>query len=174
MGGGGIGVYVHDHYSVNILASSDTLYANKPEYLILEIDISYTKLRFAVIYPRPHAAYLFSFFKCLSAYLLHFTSVIVTGDFNMNMATPNSPPAVSLQNLLDSHSLFLVPSDPTHHQLYRDSHTWLDLFIVKNAESVVAYHKSPAPFIAGHDFIYISLSHVKNPNRSLSQSSLAA
>ena len=50
MGGGGIGVYVRDRYSVNILASSDTLFDNKPEYLILEINLSHTKLLFAVIY----------------------------------------------------------------------------------------------------------------------------
>ena len=41
------------------------------------------------------------------------------------------------------------------------NHTWLDLFIVKSAKSVAAYRKLPAPFIAGHDFIYIALSFKK-------------
>ena len=80
----------------------------------------------------------------------------------MNMAAATSSPAICLQKLLNSHSVFLVPTDLTHHKFHCGSHAWLDLFIVKSAESIVAYHKSPAPFIPGHDFIYISLSCKKH------------
>ena len=71
------------------------------------------------------------------------------------MATPNIPAAVRLQDYLDSNSLYLVPSDPTHHQEWRN--TWIDLFIVKSSDSVLELTKSTAPFIAGHDFVELRL-----------------
>ena len=82
----------------------------------------------------------------------------------MNMAVPDSPDATHLNNSICSNSLFLVPSDPTHHQLWRNSHTWIDLFIVKNGDRVLAYSESDAPFIAGDDFIEISLACAKHPS----------
>ena len=35
MDGGGVGVYVRDDFAVEILATSEPLFDNKPEYLIL-------------------------------------------------------------------------------------------------------------------------------------------
>ena len=79
------------------------------------------------------------------------------------MALPDSPDAVHLHNSICSNSLHLIPSDPTHHQLWRGSHTWIDLFIVKSTNRVLTYRKSDAPFIAGHDFIEISLAGIEPP-----------
>ena len=78
------------------------------------------------------------------------------------MATPNITNSTKLQSFIDRHSLHLIPSPPTHHQLWNNSHTWIDLFIIKNPYPVTYYTKSPAPFIAGHDFIELSLP-CKNP-----------
>ena len=36
-GGGGVGIYVRNYISVNVLAHSDPIYDNTPEYLILEL-----------------------------------------------------------------------------------------------------------------------------------------
>ena len=163
MGGGGVGLYVRDTYSVDVLASSDPHFDNTPEYLICEIKKGQLKLLFAAIYRRPHAAYPIRFFDHISTYLPHFTSIIITGDFNINMALPSSPAATHLAHSLNSNSLYLVPSDPTHHQLWRQSHTWIDLFIVRNASDILSYSKSDAPFIAGHDFTQLSLACTKPP-----------
>ena len=79
------------------------------------------------------------------------------------MALLDSPDAVHLHNSICSNSLHLVPSDPTHLQLWHGSHTWIDLFIVKSTDRVLTYRKSDAPFIAGHDFIEISLACLEPP-----------
>ena len=102
-----------------------------------------------------------SLFDCLSNHLPHFPSVIITGDFNMNMALLDSHDAAHLNNSICSNSFFLFQSDPTHHQLWRGPHTRIDLFIVKSGDRVLSYSKSDAPFIAGHDFIELSLACAK-------------
>ena len=79
------------------------------------------------------------------------------------MVLPESPAAIHLNNTINANSLSLVPSDPTHHQLWRDSHTWIDLFIVGNLDNLQSYSKSTAPFIVGHDFIEIALNCNKPP-----------
>ena len=163
MGGGGVGLYVRDTYSVQVLANSEPRYDNTPEFIICEVRRNQLKLLLAVVYRRPHAAYPIHFFNCLANYLPHFPSVIITGDFNMNMALPDSPAALHLNNAINSNSLHLVYSEPTHHQPWRDSHTWIDLFLVKSDDRVLAYQKSPAPFIAGHDFIELTLACSKLP-----------
>ena len=71
-----------------------------------------------------------------------------------------------LKNKLDSFGLFLVPSQPTHHtsretvvngmSTIHESHTWLDLFIVQDSQSVLQYEKSDAPLIAGRDLIKLN------------------
>ena len=168
MGGGGVGRYVRDTFSVEVLASSDPQYDNSPEFIICEIRKDQLRLLFAALYRRPHAAYLIHVFDCLSNHLPHFPSVIITCDFNMNMALLNSPDATHLNNSICSNSLLLVPSDPTHHQLWRRSHTWIDLFIVKSNDRVLSYSKSDTPFIAGHDFIIQSLACAKPPSTAKS------
>ena len=91
MGGGGVGLYVRDTYSVEILCTSDPIYDNSPEFIICEIKKDQLRLLFAAVYRRPHASYPIHFFDCLSIHLANFSSVIIAGDFNMNMALPNSP-----------------------------------------------------------------------------------
>ena len=70
--------------------------------------------------------------------------------------------AKTLQRCLKEASLArctLPSTSPTHHLLYTDppSHTTLDLFLVKHIKSVVHFTQSNSPFIAGHDFIHLTL-----------------
>ena len=136
--GGGVGLYVRDTFSVEILANSDPMYDNTPEHMICEIRKNQYKLLLAVVYLCPHAAYPIHFFNCLANYLCHFSSVIITGYFNMDMALLDSPAATHLNYTINSNSLCLVPSEPTHHQPWRNSHTWIDLFMVKSDSHVLA------------------------------------
>lgn len=69
-------------------------------------------------------------------------------------------------DLIKSHALRLVPSEPTHHVFRVDrepSYTWLDLFIVKTADAVTNLKKTDALFIAGHDFIELLYRCAKPP-----------
>ena len=73
---------------------------------------------------------------------------------------PESPAATYLNNTISANTIYL---DPTHHQLWRDSRTWIDLFIVGNLDCLQSYSKSSAPFIAAHNFIEIALAYNKPP-----------
>ena len=87
--------YVRDDFAVEILAASKPLSQNqlqyKTEFLILQISTTHTKILFAAIYRRPPADYPLDFLSCLSTYLSHFSSVTITGDLNINVATPTAP-----------------------------------------------------------------------------------
>lgn len=138
--GGGVGFYARDYFNVKIIAHSQ---GKIPEFVIAELIHFHNKILLAVVYRRPNAAYPSHFFGCLAPLLPIYTNVVVTGDFNANMCTQN-PASANLQGLIDSHSLYLVPSEPTHHVHWIDrpaSHTWLDLFITKEADSVLELKK---------------------------------
>ena len=150
-------VYMYVITSVEVLAASEPRSENKPVYIILQVGTTHTKVLIAAIYRRPPADFPLEFLSRLFTYLPHYSSVIITGVFNMNMAASTAPNSSNLQAFIDRHSLYLIPSEPTHHQLWNHSHTWIDLFITKNLYPVTKYHKSPSPFIAGHDFIELTL-----------------
>ena len=98
-----MGVYVRDDFTVEILATSKPLSQkqpqNKPEFLILQVSTTHTKILFAAIYRRPPADYPHDFLSCLSTYLSHFSSVIITGDLNINMANPTAPNSAKLTSI---------------------------------------------------------------------------
>ena len=164
VGGGGVGVYVRNNSNVEIITHSDPEYDNTPEYLILEICTPSHKLLFAVVYRHPHAAYPTEFFTELVDILPSYNQVIITGDFNINLCTDSSD-SRHLLTQLQSCSLFLVPSEPMHHMMYRDrmSHTWLDLFFLHSESALKCYRKSEAPFAAGHDFTEIEFNLRRPP-----------
>ena len=56
MGGAGVGFYVRDTYSIEILCTSDPIYDNSPEFIICEIKKDQLRLLFAAVYRRPHAS----------------------------------------------------------------------------------------------------------------------
>ena len=80
MGGSGVGLYVRDTFSVDILFTSDPTYDNTPEFIICELRKGQIRLLFAAVYRHPHASYPIHFFDCLSNHLANFSSVIITGD----------------------------------------------------------------------------------------------
>ena len=88
-------------------------------------------------------------------------TAVITGDFNANVAVPASTEALTLLNTIRPLGLEVVSDIPTHHtydsQTQTHSHTTLDLFIVGRDTAVVSFSQSPAPFIAGHDFICLSM-----------------
>ena len=85
--GGGVGVYIRDDFAVEILATSELLFANKLEYFILEVLPSRKKFILAVYCQQP-ADYPHKCLARLFTYLRHFSFVIITQYVNMNMAAP--------------------------------------------------------------------------------------
>lgn len=129
--GGGVALYVRNHYAVNILVTSEPVFNNTPEFLIAEMKNKNVKILCAVIYRRPEASSPLYFFEWLSAHLPHYNNVIITGDFNANLTIPNHTDSKILLNLIDSNALSVVSYEPTHHLIETNppSHTTLDLFM---------------------------------------------
>ena len=132
-------------------------FENKPEYLIRELSCASINILVAVVHRRLKAAAPIEFFPVLSPMIPMVKTVIITGDFNANIAAPASPDASTLLNTIRPLGLKVVYDSPTHHaydsQTHTHLHTSLDLFIVGRDTTVASFSQSPAPFIAGHDFI---------------------
>ena len=153
--GGGIGIYIRQHWQVTILAASNPVFDNTPEYIITELRYKNHIPIIAVVYRRPGAASPAEFFDTLSPFLATHKNIIITGDFNADLQAPRSPDTRTLSELVKSHAHFFVSRSPTHHFHHhnRQSHTTLDLFITKKSQHITSFSQSEAPFIAGHDFI---------------------
>lgn len=157
--GGGVALYVRDFFKVSILAASDPHYDNTPEFLICEVEYEHLQALVSVVYRRPEVAAPFMFFDICSTFIPHYDHVVITGDFNADLGSPNLSEARTLRRLADSLNLSVVSTLPTHHCLLeeRESHTTLDIFLVNNLNAVSSFSKSDSPFIAGHDFIELKL-----------------
>ena len=171
MGGGGVALYVRDHWQFKSLAASSTTeddtFENRPEFLISELQYSKHKVLVAMVYRRPQAALFHELFDTLSTFLPHYKYLVITGDFNANLLSPRSRETMNLRRQLRSNALHIVSTQPTHHLIDRSIpvHNSLDLFIVNDLSLVHSFSQSQSPFIAGHDFITIRLflTHPKLP-----------
>lgn len=82
--------------------------------------------------------------------------IVIGGDLNCNLLSKDFR-AVYLRDIASRLLLRTVPSGPTHHTAVAES--WIDVFIDDDLDLVQSYRKSLSPlFIAGHDFLELSIS----------------
>lgn len=157
-GGGGVAFYVREYYSVKILASSNHVFDNSPEFIITEIKSDEIKILLAVVYRRPTGRAPFHFLNRLSPFLSKYTYTIVTGDFNANLTNDSLFEACTLKELIAANSLKVASLRPTCHNLKEgsSSHTTLDLFILNSDIEIASFSQSESPFIDCHDWIALS------------------
>ena len=165
--GGGVGFYAKEFFIVKILSCSDVHFDNKPEFIIAQLSFNDTKILFSVIYRRPTAALPTLFFNQLEQYIPQFSTIVITGDLNINMNISSYSSNFIISHL-DRLALKLVPSPPTHHVVsdLHHSHTWIDIFFTRDNENSSTLSKTDAPFIAGHDLIELKLDISKPSNQS--------
>lgn len=161
LAGGGVALYVKPSFSVKILATSDPRAVGTPEFMIVEIKRPNLVLLFAVVYRPPDAISPSLFFSCLAAYLPHYSLVVVTGDFNANIASNTNPYGRALWNLMNRNALKPVSLDSTCHHVHESTptHTTLDLFIVRMDMDMsnVTFGKTASPFMGVHDLIELTV-----------------
>ena len=162
--GGGVALYVKKQWKVQRVVKSPQVpgrFENKPEYMICELSRASKNILIVVVYRRPKAAAPHELFQALGPILSLSKTVIITGDFNANIAAPASPEGQTLMNMIKPFGLKVVSLAPTHHtydsQTNTHSHTTLDLFIVGRDTAVNSFSQSSAPFIAGHDMIRLQV-----------------
>ena len=102
-------MYVKSIYPVKIIVESDPIYRNAAEYLTVEIKLKSQNLLFSVVYCRPGAKKPNEFFNHITQLLPSYNHIIITGDFNLNMAVKDTDYKY-LKNKLDALALFLVSS----------------------------------------------------------------
>ena len=109
----------------------------------------------------------------LSDFSFGYSNIVLTDDFNMNLCTSSSSSRF-VRNAIHDCSCFLVPSEHTHHTVWREqfTHTWLDIFASREESTLVDYTKSDAPFIAGHDLISVHLNFAAPSSPSCSYNTL--
>lgn len=73
---------------------------------------------------------------------------------NCNLASSNFE-SVHLRDIVESSSLYIVPSDTTHYTATSDS--WLDVFVVDDLDKVITLVNYGSLFIIGHDFLTLTL-----------------
>lgn len=179
--GGGLGLYARSDFTVTELSKSDPSDHNIPEYIIYRIKSDTFTLLFAIVYRPPSTRLPISFLDNIAKFIPLYSHVIITGDFNINMLSPNDNATLFRRHFSDK-SLHLVDSPPTHHTYWSDGsshHSWLDLFLIKDTDRLVAYRKSPAPFTgcnsqSGHDLIEIdySINTAPPPSQQISTRNL--
>lgn len=111
------------------------------------------------MYRRPKGHLLTDFFNVFNNYSHAYKNIIISGDLNCNLLSDDVY-SRHLKNFIQSQSLFLVPSESTHHTVSSDS--LLDVFIIDHQSKLNSFSKSSEPFIAGHDLIQLLYSFDTN------------
>lgn len=151
--GGGVSVYLRDSFTYTLIATSDNLNLNTPEYLIVNVKVHlHSNVLIAVLYRRPHGYVISDFINNFSSIMHLYKNIIIMGDFNSDMLKQYYE-SIYIQNFISEYALHLVPHGATHHIGESNSH--LDLMIVDSCDKVVMHDKSASPFIAGHDYIFL-------------------
>ncbi|XP_046750069.1 uncharacterized protein LOC124413491 [Diprion similis] len=160
--GGGVACYIHNSLKVKVLAMSPSEFSNSPEFLILDIHLSDSEsILFSSIYRRPKGLLFNEYLNTLSRFSHAYPNIVIGGDLNCNLSTINHESSF-LKEMVSSLAMDIVQSDSTYHTASSDS--WLDVFIIDSLEKLCAFHKSDAPFIAGHDLISLAYKFARLPN----------
>ncbi|KAA0724041.1 putative RNA-directed DNA polymerase from transposon X-element [Triplophysa tibetana] len=132
--GGGVAAIFRDYLTV----TRRTMHTFKSfEMLALNITVpnkskkSLVSLTLVIVYrpPGPYTNFLIEFADFLSDLLVNVDKVLIVGDFNIHVDSPNDPLAVVFKELLDSCGVTQYINRPTH----RLNHT-LDLIISHGAD----------------------------------------
>ena len=160
--GGGVALYVRNHFKVKKLASSNTLGPGRPEipeYLFCSVQQGNSPpLLVGVIYRPPKIAMQkdSEFFDVLRDLCPEYSHKIIMGDLNANHAArPLKADAITIKRLAKELSLRIINHGLTHHK--RDSHTWIDLIITDKNDTVLNYNNEWLPSFGKHAVIDATL-----------------
>lgn len=153
-GGGGVAIYLQSNFTYKIIATSPSQYSESIEYIFAEVIVGGVKVILGSVYCPPNI----NDFPVLESLLLSLCSEyahqIIMGDFNTDL-TNDSRNSRDLRAIFDSASLFVLPLNPTHHNI-RTRDTWIDLMIVSSPDRIVSHGQLSAPCFSRHDLIFLS------------------
>ena len=151
LAGGGVALYVRKIYICEFLTSSDTQVSGKPEkpeYLFCSVKKGDTELLLVpVIYRLPGVSSTedSDVIDKLRDYCTCFSRKLILGDLNTDLKDVYE--AQLVRNFSAELSLQVVQHGATNH-LTRSSHTWIDLILVDENDTVLDARNIPANFTA--------------------------
>lgn len=154
--GGGVAIYLRERFSYSIISvSPQPPPGDAAEHLVLEVNISHSKVLLGVFYsPSLGVDYFSSFESILDRLIPLYEHVIIMGDFNTCMSKVNNR-SRKLQSIIDSLNLHLLPLNPTHNLPNCES-SLLDLIIVSKSNLVHKHGQFTSVPFSYHDLVFMS------------------
>lgn len=151
--GGGIGVYVRDCFSANILATSSNNCCGQPEFMNLNINIaSCSPFLFDLVYRPPKLGHLALFRTDFERLHPIFPAATIIGDFNIDL-NRSIFDADFLSDFCMSNHLFLVPFSDIHHT--GSSNTSIDHCMISDQSLLISFQLFC--FLSAHDVLDVTL-----------------
>jgi len=148
--GGGVAVFSKTSFPTKVLETSQGDF-DKPEYLLLQVQVGTVKILFAGIYRRPKAGYMNLFMEDFYKHVINFKYCFVCGDINAGFGRGGEDTRV-ITEVLNLCNLTCVPFQPTFHTTTCDSN--LDIISSNCPELLFTFGQTPASGFSGHDFIF--------------------
>ncbi|KAJ1518837.1 hypothetical protein ONE63_011541 [Megalurothrips usitatus] len=155
-GGGGVAIYVKNTHDCKRLSKSNsdpTGNLKKPDYAIIEICLSDTKIIFGCVYRPPKGGYFDEFGEDFMSLGIDYKFHIVAGDVNAHsgsMKPCDIRDGKAVYDFLELYNLSRVPYDATFHIEGCDSH--LDM-IASTCHEQLVYHSQLHSGMSNHDLL---------------------
>ncbi|KAI8118825.1 RNA-directed DNA polymerase from mobile element jockey [Lucilia cuprina] len=150
--GGGVALYISKYIEHKVVYKSNNY--GVVEYLFVELLYSGKKVLVGVVY-LPHGDFE-SFEREVSDLVVHYSHILIMGDFNNNMFDPFKSSRV--RNICDRLGLAPIHNMmPTHFDIRYKSTSLIDYFLVSSPELVVKSGQFQCPSITRHSFIFLSI-----------------
>ena len=146
--GGGVATDIKDSYESRILKISINMHINETEFIIFEVfpnNHPTDHILIAIAYRRPSGFYPTDFFIYLQEISHTFKHIIITGDLNADLTSPDNH-TIAIQKLINESALFQIDLGITHtptNPMFSPSS--IDTFIVDLASKVFDKFTSSYP-----------------------------
>ena len=159
--GGGVCCYVRDNYIAKKIRIPNI--PINPEFLFVEVSVLHQKLAIGTFYKAPKipCKVFHDAFDSLLYIFNKYEQPILTGDFNVNLLTPETSNFKILSDsIIEPFSLTQIIDQPT--RITENSRTLIDLMFVKNPEKVVSHGACAVPGVSDHHLIFMAYD-IKKP-----------
>lgn len=154
-GAGGVAIYVHNSLSGTELAKSIEGKKTKPEWLILEVSNTESKILVATIYRPPKIGRMADFENTFTELSVHYQDLVIMGDLNTNTLADKRYDTKNLNEFVHTTNMCIVPFSPTNHTSSAETH--IDHAIVDDIEKINDFGQFPVAFLSSHDLIWIDI-----------------
>ena len=136
------------------------MHINETEFIIFEVfpnNQPSDHILMATVYCHPSGFYPTDFFMCLQEISHAYKHIIITGDFDADLISPDSH-TIPIQKLINESALFQLDLGITHTPSNPMFSPSIDTFIVDSASKVFDKFTSSSPLTGGYHALYLSYS----------------